>query len=266
MENNSKILKELFHDHPSLKGRLKREGKTGCLIYIGPQRGHVLGNPLIHISGEKRCMLLRRLMWEKYYGHLPKGKHIRMRCNQYCHEITHMYLYNVNAPYRPMPIEYINRIDEKILIAIRYYKGKVSPAAIAKVFSLEKTIILGIWVSKSNYMVSVPPKWYPDPKLESNVEEASMETFKRYLCSTTLKKAFEDTEKSHLEPELKKVVFWSLKGDSTRAISLRLGRTKGGILYMQRRGLVNLYRELGDLRWIKLFSRGNIYRWKLSPY
>ncbi len=269
---NAKDLKDphlayLALHRPTLAKHLRRNNRTGCLEYKGPP-GHVRGNPLVlNLDGEAH-ILLRRWVYVKHYGKIPKGYFPWMKkCeNPICHEYRHMALRNFYGPYSPSPREYSQRFSRDKLIAIRHYGSKVPKVVVAKAFRIERIVVVGI--CKSNLSSSVPPGWRPPAALEKRVEMASIISrgMHFYLSPETRVAAMSDIQNSELSAFEKDLVIQYVKGVPIKKLLGRVRMSRNGSMYQLRRCLVKLSSELGKRRWIYLCSKGQINKWKVTIY
>jgi hypothetical protein len=190
-----------------------------------------------------------------------------MRCgNRLCHLPKHMVLQKTYTPYSPSPKEYRFQFDRHLLSVIRYYHGKASPLALAKVFHIPPRKIISIWHSEKLSRI-LPPHWHPESKVERRVEEAACRHGPGfYLSPPTLRRALREIRKSGLSPRVREIVESTLKGESNRSLARRLNRSKNGVLYIFRRGVLELEKELGHRRWLKICSRNRIALWRRSKY
>lgn len=154
MSKQTEFLEQLFREHRSLKKRLKLSA-NGCLEYRGPLRGSLKGNPLIGLSSGKTTVHLRRLIWEQYYGPLPKGKYVHMSCNNnICSQPLHMMILPTHHQYSPSSRQYIIRFSPNKIRTILWYRNKVSASLLSKVFHLKEPLIRSIWVN--SYCQKIP--------------------------------------------------------------------------------------------------------------
>lgn len=261
------VLAYLAEHRPSITKYLRRNNRTGCLEYRGPE-GHIRGNPLITHWGGKYSILLRRSVYESHYGPIPEGFYPWMKkCrNSICHEYRHMALRKFYGPYSPSPREYPQRFDRHLLIAIRYFGSKVPKIIVAKAFHIDRVTVVGICRSKLG--PSVPSDWSPSAVMERRVELASIGSrgMNFYLSSQTRVAAILDIQKSRLSPFEKKLVIQYVKNNPIKEILRRVRMSRNGSMYQFRRCLVKLSSELGKRRWIFLCSKGQIKKWEKSVY
>lgn len=243
---------------------------NGCLEYVGPPRGRSVGNPLISIHWGRATTHLRRWVWEQHHGPLPKGKFIRMRCNNSrCHEPSHMIITNIYPhanSYGPKKNEFIVRLSPEEIRTMRYYRGKVSGEIISQLMGMNKTSAWSLWRSTCNPKISTPKGWRPSSTFDRRVEDASISCQMIYLGPQTLRAAKQDIARSRLSPAHKKLIIRMIRGEKASSLAKELKLSHMGVLYVFRRSLLSVYGEVGNRRWVYLASRGRIHRWKEKSY
>jgi hypothetical protein len=262
------ILSDLADRYPAISRRMKRNGKTGCLEYReGMERS--IGNPLItlKIRGKVTTKLLRRYLWEKYHGPVPDGKFPHMRCgNRRCHAYLHMGLRKGFGHYTPCSSEYTERFNKKFILTINYYRNKLSIHTLASAFNITHYIVKGLWNSKISKSLSLPRGWHPDPESIKRIELASAISRGQrfFLGDKNRSMAEREIRKSKLPPLQKSVLLQMVQGKSKSDLSRESDYSKNGIMYLYRRSLVQLEREIGERWWIYICSKGRIEKWRKS--
>jgi hypothetical protein len=261
------VMSEFAKHHRILAERLIRDDRTGCLEYHGPP-GRYSGNPILHIDHGRTPIHLRRYIWILHKRRIPKGLEVRMTClNPLCQHISHMKIGRKAAAYVSSPREYITRINHGILRAILFYREKSSSKAVGDAFGYSESQIRGIWKSKKLSALEPAPGWRPSRAIEQKVEEATAsQGVKFYLSKATLKTALSEIKKAKVSPLHRMVVSEILLGGDFNRLSSRLARSKNAVMYLYRRGLVELTKSLGRRKWIDYASLGRISIWRQTPY
>jgi hypothetical protein len=259
------VMAKFAKSHPILAKRLIRNNRTGCLEYHRPA-GTSSNNPILH--HKNTAVHLRRYIWKIHKRRIPLGMEVRMVCfSASCHQPRHMIIGRKGAAYVSSHREYINRVDRDSLRAILYYRGKTLPKVVGKVFGFSDSQIRAIYGSKKSMALTPPAKWRPASAIERQVEDVAASLSRNfYLSQATLKTALGEIRKAEVSPLYRLVVSKILEGETTQTLAPKLRRTKNAVMYIFRRGLVALQKELGARRWLELVSLGRITIWRKSPY
>jgi hypothetical protein len=261
--------KDIFKRRYAIRKWMKQKS-NGCLEYVGPQRGRSIGNPLISINSGRTTTHLRRWVWEQHHGPLPRGKFIRMRCNNSrCHKPSHMIITNIYPhanSYGPKKNEFIVRCSPEEIRTMRYYRGKVSGEIIAHLMGMKYTSVWSLWRSTCNPKISTLKGWRPSNTFDRRVEDASLSGQNIYLGLQSLHIAKQDIARSRLSPAHKELITRMIQGKKASALAKELKLSHMGVLYVYRRALLSIYGEVGERRWIHLASLGRIHRWKEKSY
>jgi hypothetical protein len=261
------VLAEFSKVHPVLAKRLVRNPQTGCLEYTGPSRP-IVGNPILYNHREKTTIHLRRYLGIRYFGDIPKGRFFRMKCkNRLCHSKRHMSISTSHANYTPASNQYLVRFNKKTLSSILYFDGKASRSVVAKAFSLPVETITGIWTSRSLHPLRPNTSWRPSSILEQRVENSSIHQGPQfYLSPESREQAHKDVRSSDLPPLTRRIANLMIEGEPISLIAGRVHRSKSGVNYFFRRGLVSIRNTKGNRRWIRIASRDRISAWRKSVY
>jgi hypothetical protein len=261
---------DIFRRRYTIRKWMRRNRTNGCLEYIGPLRGRIAGNPLISISSGRATTHLRRWVWEITHGPLPKGKYVRMTCNNNrCHEPSHMSIVKEHPhgdSYGPKKTEFIVRLSAEQIRSIRYYKGIVSGSLIAQIVGMKKTSVWTLWISVCNAQIITPKGWHPSKAFDRRVEDESISFADIYLGPQTLRNAKKDIDQSHLSAPHKILLTRMIEGEKAFTLTKELKLSYNGVLYIFRRSLLTVHREVGNRRWIFLASKGRIHHWKQTTY
>jgi hypothetical protein len=145
---------------------------------------------------------------------------------------------------------------------ILYYKGKVPGTIIGKVVNLPQHSVWCIWNNKQlNVKVPIKPYWRPNPAFATLVENACIPKHTIYLGTRLPEVAKDNIARSHLTIEQKDLVLAIVSGETSESIARKIGKTFAGVLFLYRKGMVVLYREIGGKRWIRIASKYRIRKW-----
>lgn len=261
MPTSSAFFRKLFVHHPILKNRL-RPTSTGCMEYIGPQRGFVKNNPLIGLKSGHATIHLRPLIWKEFYGPIPKGQFVHMKCqNNACHDPKHMELLPTHLPYNPNPRQLTLRLSPETIRTILWYRKKVSCPLLAKALNLKGSFIWGIWNNRSASDGIIRSNWRPSPALERKIELESVNFQLIYFRPQTIRLALLDIQRSRIPPSLKEIASQILQGQSTHEIASTKHYTQEWIRYLFKLSLYSFFREYGRREWILLAGKNCVTRW-----
>ena len=261
MPTSSTFFRKLFVHHPILKNRL-RPTEKGCMEYIGPRRGFIKTNPLIGLQSGHATIHLRPLIWKEFYGPIPKGQFVHMKCqNNACHEPRHMELLPTHLPYDPNPRQLTLRLSSETIRTILWYRNKVSCPLLAKVLNVKSSAIWGIWNNHSMSDIIIPTNWHPSPALERKIEVESVHFPLIYFRPQTIRLALLDIQRSRTPPSFKEIASRILQGQSTHKIALKKHYTQVWIRYLFKLSLYSFYREYGRREWILLAGKNCIDHW-----
>jgi hypothetical protein len=251
---------ELFRGRRALKKYLRR-APNGCLIYHGPMKGRTPGNPLVGVNGGKTTESLRSWIWREHNGKRPRGVFLWMTCgNGMCFEYDHMEPRRGARPrYAPMRSEYLVRCTPLQIRTALYFKGKLSQTVLGRLVGLRPEVVFGICErSAVHAKIKTPKGWQPDKVVIRKAETEALTQRKIYLGPKSLREALEDIERSSLDPDRKQLAVRFIQGETTKKLHGDFRLSQGGVMYVYRRTLADLYRELGYRPWMRLASKGVI--------
>ena len=256
--------KELFKSRWKIRKYIRRK-PNGCLEYVGPPRGGSVGNPVISVKTGKRknkTVHLRTWVYEQYHGPIPKGMYPRMQCGNFrCMEHRHVRLQRGFSSYRPKKNEYIVRLSRVAIRNILYYKGRVPSTVLGSVTRLPPQSIWLIWRGKSYSSMTPEPHWHPNAAFETQVENACLTNKTIYLGTRSMEIAINDVLRSSLAQNQKNLVLRLIAGEPSTHVSLSLGKSFAGVLFLYRRALSVINQQIGNKRWIRLASENRILPW-----
>jgi hypothetical protein len=250
----------LFRRRQGIRKHL-RPTVDGCVEYFHPKKGKV-HNPLIGIGGGKTTGPLRKWILEQHIGPLKDGTHPFMACgNRFCLEYDHMAVVDYMPRYKPMRSEYIARFTPLQIRTARYFRGKLSQTVLGRLLGLRPEVAFGICEkSAAHTKIKTPKEWHPEKAIIRKAEMEALSQRKIYLGPQSLREAQKDIERSSLDPDRKQLTMRFIRGETTNELHLDFHLSQGGVMYVYRRALADLYRELGFRPWMRLASKGVISR------
>jgi len=246
---------------PSLRGRLRRNRRTGCLLYVGKTIGRSKGNPLLFVHSRKKhimsSVLLRRFVWQLYHGRLPAKRYIFMSCLNYrCISHKHGIVVSRYRPYRKNSLLENEAAIKKHLYVIRYFQGIVSSLELSRWFHVSSSTIRDIWDSNLFPENQLPDGYSPPPAWAHKAEVFSCGTPSgHYLSPGNQKIALRDINKSPLTKTAKSRLQRYVRGYTYLEIAKKVSRDPSSVRESISNGLLRLYRLLGPKEWLCLLLK-----------
>jgi hypothetical protein len=242
--------------HPSLAEWLVRKRPSGCLLYCGPRKGAVEGNPLVRVKRKGRwtCMHLRARVWSLYHPH--SSQHIRMSCNIHnCFEISHMQPSQKMYKYRDVYSLYQSRMSENDIRAIRFFqKERVAVSVLGKVFLPIPYLIRIIATGKVRKDVKLPKGYLPPKELMERVALESMHSTRSFLTPGMKSEAERSVRHSSLSPFQKEILLYRINGIPLKDITNLVDCSRNHIIVYTREAYQILRSEYGLPDWLKIIS------------
>jgi hypothetical protein len=255
-------IERLCRLRPSLRGRLRRNPRTGCLLYVGKTLGRSKGNPLliVHTRKKKRKMtsiLLRRYVYQLYHGQLPPNRYPFMSCLNYrCVAQKHIRIVSKHRPYRNNPFLENEISIKRYVLVVRYFQGIVSSRALSLWFRVSSKTIRDIWDNKLLADHPLPDNFIPPPVWAHKAEMESHGTPSgHYLSPKNQKIALSDIQASPLTPTAKSRLRRYVFGETYLEISRSVSRDYSSIRESIRNALLRLYNQLGPKEWLCLLLK-----------
>ncbi len=247
----------IISKHPSLAEWLKRDSSTGCLLYHGPRKGAVEGNPVVRVkrNGRWTCMHLRARVWSLYHP-ASSRQHVRMSCNIHnCFEISHMQLSRKMYKYRDVYSLYQSRVSENDIRAIRYFhKERIAVSVLCKVFLPIPYLIRIISSGKVRKDVILPKQYLPPKELMERVALESMHSTRSFLTPEMKSEAKRSVRQSSLSPFQKEILLYRITGIPLKDIANLVDCSRNHIIVHTREAYQTLHREYGLPDWLKIIS------------
>ncbi len=252
-----KEIEFIIAKHPSLTEWLVRDRKTGCLLYKGPRKGAVEGNPVVRVKRKGRwtCMHLRARVWSLYHPNLS-SKHVRMSCNIHnCFEISHMLPSQKMYKYRDVNSLYQSRVSENDIRAIRYFhKERVAVSVLCKIFLPIPYLIRIISSGKVRKDVKLSKGYLPPIELMDRVALASMQSTRSYLTPGMIVQAEMSVRHSCLSTFQKEILLYRINGFPLKEIAILVDCSRNHVIVYTREAYQTLRREYGLPDWMKIIS------------
>jgi hypothetical protein len=257
-----KEIEFIISKHPSLAGWLERNHSTGCLLYKGPRKGVVEGNPLVSFrlpDGRKISMHLRKRVWTLYHPNRSK-EHVRMTCNVHnCMAISHQIASRKMYKYRDVYSLYQSRLSENDIRAIRYFhKERVAVSVLCKVFLPIPYLIRIISSGKVRTDVQLPKGYHPPTDLMDRVAQESMNSPRSYLTPAMRSEAARSVRQSSLSPFQKEILQFRVNGLPLMEIVNKVEWSRNHVIVYTREAYKILRREFGLPDWLKIISHNRI--------
>jgi hypothetical protein len=255
-------IERLCRLRPSLRGRLRRNPRTGCLLYVGKTLGRSKGNPLLIVHTRKKkpkmtSILLRRFVWQLYHGSIPPHRYPFMSCLNYrCVAHKHIRIVPQHRPYRNNSFLENEISIKKHVLIVRFFQGIVSSRALSRWFSVSSKIIRDIWDNKLLSDYPLPDNFIPPPVWAHKAELESYGTPSgHYLSPKNQEIAFSDIQASPLTPTAQSRLRSYVLGKTYLEISRSVSRDYSSIRESIRNALLRLYNQLGPKEWLCLLLK-----------
>jgi hypothetical protein len=240
-----------------LRGTLKRDPQTGCLLYTGGRRGPSLGNPLLadKRNGRNTTHHLRSWIWTIHRGPPPRGRFVVMACGVFnCHEPSHMRLSGEKIIYRTVYAHFRSRLTEEDIRAIRFFQRKVSVAVLSRVFVPSPYLIRRIQQGQVRPDVQSPRGYHPSAEILRRVSRESLKSSRRYMTDAQVRDARAAIRRSDLSDLHKRLLLEKLEGKTVRAIAREGRLSRDRINVFTRQALSLLKKDHKHEEWLPLLS------------